>query len=152
MDPNLKLILDEFKVVRGSVSYLQTSLTLQIETVETNIGKRFGDLENSSKVLNDWKPRMDATVDDLRLELGALRKDSESRSDQFRCSHIGGHPQHTQGGCGIFTRRPPVTRPSAQADTAVNYATGSLGFTLNSLSRVRLFLLFLFFSVPRRSL
>ena len=60
--------------MRGSVSYLQTSLTLQIETVETNIGKRFGDLENSSKVLNDWKPRMDATVDDLRLELGALRK------------------------------------------------------------------------------
>jgi hypothetical protein len=51
MDPNLKLILDEFnfKVVRGSVSYLQTSLTLQIETVETNIGKRFSDLENSSK-------------------------------------------------------------------------------------------------------
>ena len=46
MDPNLKLILDEFKVVRGSVSYLQTSLTLQIETVETNIGKRFSYLEN----------------------------------------------------------------------------------------------------------
>ena len=46
MDPNLKLILDEFKVVRGSVSYSQTSLTLQIETVETNIGKRFSYLEN----------------------------------------------------------------------------------------------------------
>jgi hypothetical protein len=72
----LKLILDEFnfKVVRGSVSYLQTSLTLQIETVETNIGKCFGDLKNSSKVLNDRKPSMDATIDDLRLELGALRK------------------------------------------------------------------------------
>lgn len=113
MDPNLKLILDEFnfKVVRGSVSYLQTSLTLQIETVETNIGKRFGDLENSSKVLNDRKPCMDETIDDLCLELGALRKTVNRVVINSGAATSAGILSTPGGGCGIFTRRSPGPRP-----------------------------------------
>jgi len=31
-------------------------------------------LEQAHKVLDDWRPRVDATMDDLLLEIGALRK------------------------------------------------------------------------------
>jgi hypothetical protein len=72
MDPNMKIVLDKFKVMRGTVSELQTALTTRIDTVENTIAKRFGDLEAAAKVQGECDGRpffLQQTVD-----VGALRK------------------------------------------------------------------------------
>lgn len=74
MDPNLKMILDELKVVGGSVTDLRTSLTERIDAMESSIGKRFGDLEAAAKVFDEWRPKVDSSVEELRSEVGALRQ------------------------------------------------------------------------------
>lgn len=74
MDPNLKLILDELKAVRGSMDELQSSLSKRIDDVDHSWGSRFQALESAAQVFDDWKPRVDATVDDLKMEMSALRK------------------------------------------------------------------------------
>ncbi|XP_066332617.1 uncharacterized protein [Miscanthus floridulus] len=70
MDPNTKLILDELKSV-------QMNLTNRIVAVETSIGARVGSLEDAAKVFDTWKPKMDATVEELRSKVGAIRKTDE---------------------------------------------------------------------------
>ena len=71
MDLNTKLILNELKSV-------QTNLTNRIDAVEHSIGARVGSLEDVAKVLDAWKPTMDASVAKLRMKIGeemtALRK------------------------------------------------------------------------------
>ena len=70
MDPNTKLILDELKSV-------QMNLTNRIVAEETSIGARVGSLEDATKVFDAWKPKMDATMEELRSEVGAIRKTDE---------------------------------------------------------------------------
>ena len=70
MDLNTKLILDELKSV-------QTNLTNRIDAVEHSIGARVGSLEDAAKVLDTWKPTMDASIAELRAEIGAFRKTEE---------------------------------------------------------------------------
>ena len=70
MDLNTKLIFDELKSV-------QTNLINRIDAVEHSIGARVGSLEDAAKVLDAWKPTMDASVAELRAEIGAFRKTEE---------------------------------------------------------------------------
>ena len=70
MDLNTKLILDELKSV-------QSNLTNRIDAIEHSIGARVGSLEDAAKVLDAWKPKMDASVVELRVEIGAFRKTEE---------------------------------------------------------------------------
>ena len=70
MDPNTKLILDELKSV-------QLHLTNRIDAVEHSIGSRVGMLEDAAKVFDACKPQMDASVAELRAEIGAFRKTEE---------------------------------------------------------------------------
>jgi hypothetical protein len=67
MDRNTKLILDELKSV-------QSNLTNRIDVVEHSIGARVGSLEDAAKVFDAWKPMMDASIAELRAEMGAFRK------------------------------------------------------------------------------
>jgi hypothetical protein len=66
MDPNTKLILDELKSV-------QTNLTNRIGAVESSIGARVEFLEGVAQVFGTWRPQMEATVEELRAEMGAIR-------------------------------------------------------------------------------
>lgn len=50
----MKIILDELKAVRGSVIDLQTALTSRIDTLESSISKRFGELEATSRIDQRW--------------------------------------------------------------------------------------------------
>ena len=70
MDLNTKLILDEHMSV-------QTNLTNRIDAVEHSIGARVGSLEDVAKVLDAWKPTMDASAVELCVEIGAFRKTEE---------------------------------------------------------------------------
>ncbi|CAO2149487.1 unnamed protein product [Urochloa humidicola] len=74
MDPSLKLILDELKGVVSSVEDLKTSLADRIDGVEKTLGDRFQSVEQAAQQLEDWKPRVEAYVEDVRVEVGALRK------------------------------------------------------------------------------
>lgn len=81
MDPNIQLVLDELKGMRGDFTHLrgdftdlQGSLTSRIDGVERVITNRFTALEDAAKVFDDWKPRVDAAMEDLRQEVGVLRK------------------------------------------------------------------------------
>ncbi|CAD6242180.1 unnamed protein product [Miscanthus lutarioriparius] len=81
MDPNTKLILDELKSV-------QMNLTNRIVAEETSIGARVGSLEDATKVFDAWKPKMDATMEELRSEVGAIRKtDEKGGSGEVEGSH-----------------------------------------------------------------
>ncbi|CAN6166061.1 unnamed protein product [Urochloa humidicola] len=74
MDPQLQKIFDELKSVGNSVADLKSSLTTRIDGVEKALGDRFENLESAAKVLDDWKPKVDASIEDLRIEVGAMRK------------------------------------------------------------------------------
>jgi len=85
MEPNFKLVLDELKSLRsdmndqiksvhGDISGLQVSLSDRITAVEQKLADRFVDMENAAKVFDYWKPRIDATIDDIRMEMGAMCK------------------------------------------------------------------------------
>ncbi|CAO2191183.1 unnamed protein product [Urochloa humidicola] len=74
MDPQLQKILDELKSVGNSVADLKVSLTGRIDEVDKALGARFESLEAAAQVLEDWKPKVDASIDDLRIEVGAMRK------------------------------------------------------------------------------
>lgn len=67
MDPNTKLILNALKS-------MQSNWTNCIDSVEHSIGVRVGLLEDASKVFDALKPRMDASVEELRSEVGVIRK------------------------------------------------------------------------------
>ena len=70
MDPNTKLILDELRSV-------QVNLTAHMDLVENSIGKRVASLEDAAKAFDTWRPKMDATVEELRAEVDAIRKTDE---------------------------------------------------------------------------
>jgi len=74
MDPNLKLIFDELKTVSASMGDLKTSLEHRIDGVEKALGDRFSSLEQTASLFDAWKPKVEASVEDLRVEVGALRK------------------------------------------------------------------------------
>ena len=46
----------------------------RIDEVEVAIGKRFGALESTAQVFDDWKSKMDGAMEDMHVENGALRK------------------------------------------------------------------------------
>ncbi|CAN6343657.1 unnamed protein product [Urochloa humidicola] len=74
MDPQLQKILDELKSVGNSVADLKVSLTTQIDEVDKALGARFESLEAAAQVFDDWKPKVDASIEDLCIEVGAMRK------------------------------------------------------------------------------
>ena len=81
MDPNFQLLLDEIKsvktVVNGVESHVgavEMSLGSQITAMDRSISDRFGHVEDAVRVFDDWKPKVDASMAELRLELGAIRK------------------------------------------------------------------------------
>jgi len=51
-----------------------TNLSKRIDDVEAALGARFTTLENAHKLFEDWRPEVDATIDNFRVELGAMRK------------------------------------------------------------------------------
>ena len=78
MDPNTKLLLDELKSVKtslesslgGRIGEVEASLGKRIRAVEHSIADRFNRLEDTAKVFDEWKPKVDASVAELRSELG----------------------------------------------------------------------------------
>ncbi|CAO2188160.1 unnamed protein product [Urochloa humidicola] len=74
MDPQLQKILDELKSVGNYVADLKVSLTTKIDEVDKTLGARFENLEEAAKVLEDWKPKVDASIEDLHIEVDAMRK------------------------------------------------------------------------------
>ena len=55
----------------------------RIGAVEHSIVDRFNRLEEAAKVLDEWKPKADASVAELRAELGEVRK-SDAVVEQMR--------------------------------------------------------------------
>jgi len=75
MDSQLKLVLDEIKgTLTSSMDDLKTSLSARIDGVEKNIGDRIRSVEEAAQVFKVWKPKVDSSMEDLRGEIGALRK------------------------------------------------------------------------------
>ncbi|WVZ83838.1 hypothetical protein U9M48_030936 [Paspalum notatum var. saurae] len=74
MDPNFKLLFDEMKAMRGSVDDLNDSLTARISGVEKSLGDRFANLESAAAAFEVWKPSVGSSVEELRQEVGVLRK------------------------------------------------------------------------------
>ena len=82
LDVNTKLLLDELKSVKvslesslgGRIGEVEASLGKRIRAVEHSIAHRFNRLEDAAKVFGEWKPRVDASVAELHVELGAIRK------------------------------------------------------------------------------
>jgi hypothetical protein len=62
---------------------VEVSLGKQIRDVEHSIADRFNHLEDAAKVFDEWKPKVDASVAELRAELGAIRK-SNTVVEQMR--------------------------------------------------------------------
>ena len=91
MDSNTKLLLDELKSVKislespldGQIREVEASLGKRIGAMEHSIADRFNRLEEAAKVLNEWKPKVDASVAELRAELGEVRK-SDAVVEQMR--------------------------------------------------------------------
>ena len=59
--------LDELKAIRGSVVKLQSSFMARIDEVEVAIGKRFGALQSTAQVFDDWKPKIDGAMSRIGL-------------------------------------------------------------------------------------
>jgi hypothetical protein len=74
MDPHLKTILNEIKSLSASMADLKSSVTERIEGVEHAFDNRFKRIEEAAREFGDWKPKVDTTIDNVRLELGAIRK------------------------------------------------------------------------------
>ena len=74
MDPQLQTILDEIKVLSAFMADLKPSVTEHIEGVEYSLDDRFKRIEDAAGEFGEWKPKVDACIDDVRMELGAMRK------------------------------------------------------------------------------
>jgi hypothetical protein len=84
MDPVLQQILDEIKMMKASVDALSplketvedlmVSMTCCIDSVEQNLGDRFSAMEKAAEVFEDWRPKVEAGMEDLKMEVGALQK------------------------------------------------------------------------------
>ena len=51
---------------------MQSNLTARMDLVERSVGKRVASLEDAAKAFDTWRPKVDATVDELRAEVGAM--------------------------------------------------------------------------------
>ena len=56
---------------------MQANLTARMDLVDNSIDKRIASLEDAAKAFDTWRPKMDATVDELRAEVGVIRKTNE---------------------------------------------------------------------------
>jgi len=56
---------------------VEANLTAHMDLVESSIGKRVASLEDAAKAFDTWRPKVNATVDELRAEVGAIRKTDE---------------------------------------------------------------------------
>uniref|UniRef100_A0A0A9AK33 Retrotransposon gag domain-containing protein n=1 Tax=Arundo donax TaxID=35708 RepID=A0A0A9AK33_ARUDO len=74
MDPQMKLLFDELKSMTQSMEDLKKSVEDRINGVEHSLCDRFMAMESVAKGLEDWKPRVEASVEYLRVEVAALRK------------------------------------------------------------------------------
>ena len=50
------------------------SVSERIDGVERSLDDRLKRIEVAADDVGDWKPKVDATIDDMRIELGAIRK------------------------------------------------------------------------------
>ena len=48
-----------------------------MDLVENSVGKRVASLEDAAKAFDAWQPKVDATVEELRAEVDAIRKTDE---------------------------------------------------------------------------
>jgi hypothetical protein len=82
MEPNLKLLLEEMKSMKssleGSITEVKTSLCSCISAVERTLADRFGQLEHTARVFDTWKPTVDASVKELRMEMGEIHKSGDA--------------------------------------------------------------------------
>jgi hypothetical protein len=82
MEPNFKLLLDEMKSLKtsleGSIASVNTSLGVHIDAVERTLADRLGQLEGATQVFDAWKPSVDASVKELRADVGEIRKTGET--------------------------------------------------------------------------
>ena len=81
MDPNFQLLLDEIKSVKTAVNgvesrvgAVETSLGSRISAMDRSISDRFSRVEGAVQVFDDWRPSMDASMEELRSEVSTLRK------------------------------------------------------------------------------
>lgn len=74
MDPQFKQIIDKLKLVTSSMDDLKTSLGAAYRRREKTLGDRFQSHEQAAPLLDDWKPKIESSMEDLRIEVGALRK------------------------------------------------------------------------------
>jgi hypothetical protein len=79
MDPNFQLLLDEIKSVKTAVNVVESrvgavekSLGSRISAMDHSISDRFVRVEDAVRVFDDWKPTVDASVDELRSEISTL--------------------------------------------------------------------------------
>ena len=54
-----------------------------MDLVENSVGKRVSSLEDVAKAFDTWGPKMDATVEELRAEVDAIRK-TDGKVDMLR--------------------------------------------------------------------
>ncbi|KAL6867717.1 hypothetical protein ACP4OV_015741 [Aristida adscensionis] len=74
MDPQMKLLLEEIKNLSQTVMGVEKSLGERIAGVEQSLGLRFQAMEAAATTFDSWKPQIDEAVEDLKLEVGVLRK------------------------------------------------------------------------------
>jgi len=79
MDPAVKLILDEMQQrfsdeLRKGFSEHDEKWDRRIYDLEQSQGARLDRLEDAAQVFDEWRPRIEATVDDVKLELGKVAR------------------------------------------------------------------------------
>jgi len=70
MDPNTKLLMDEMKKLGDRFSAVES----RVDSLESSLGDRFNVVEASSSEFASWRPGVDAAVEDLKLQIGAINK------------------------------------------------------------------------------
>jgi len=70
MDPNTKLLMDEMKKLGDRFSAVESC----VDSLESSLGDRFKVVEASTSEFTAWRPGVDAAVEDLKLQIGAVNK------------------------------------------------------------------------------
>ena len=79
MDPAVKIILDEMQQrfsdeLRKGFSEHDEKWDRRFLDIEQTQGARLDRLEDAAQVFDEWRPRIEATVDDVKLELGKVAR------------------------------------------------------------------------------
>ena len=79
MDPAVKIILDEMQQrfsdeLRKGFSEHDEKWDRRFLDIEQSQGARLDRLEDAAQVFDEWRPRIEATVDDVKLELGKVAR------------------------------------------------------------------------------